>query len=179
MANMDPHLMLVTLMILALLAVAVFLHLRRREPQMSESRFGPEYERVIGEFGSRTKASAELTVRQKRAEQLHIVALSPADAAHFSKAWKTVQARFVDSPKGSLIEADALLRELMQKRGYPMGDFERRAAEILVDHPAVVHRYRAAHEIVLHEQRGAVSAEGMRQAVIHLRALFGELLPAE
>lgn len=179
MANMDTNLMLIILMILALLAVAVVLYMRRRESHTLEKHFGPEYERAVGEFGSRSKAEAELRERRKRVEKLHIAPLAPADAARFHQAWKSVQERFVDNPKGSLVEADVLVRELMQKRGYPMGDFERRAADISVDHPGVVDHYRAAHEIALRDRRGEVDTEGMRQAVIHYRALFSDLLEVE
>jgi hypothetical protein len=177
--TMDTNLMLVILMILALLAVAVFLHARRHASHTLERRFGPEYGRAVDEYGSRSKAEAELKARQKRVEQLHIAPLSPADAARFSADWKSLQARFVDNPKGSLVEADALVRELMHKRGYPMGDFESRAADISVDHPGVVDHYRAAHEIALLDRHGEVDTEGMRQAVIHYRALFADLLQVE
>ena len=183
MATMDTNLMLVILMILALLAVAVFLHVRRHASHTLEKRFGSEYGRAVDEFGSRSKAEAELKARQKRVERLHISALSPGDAARFDAAWKTLQARFVDNPQGALVEADLLVRELMQRRGYPMGDFERRAADVSVDHPGVVDHYRAAHEIALRDRNGEVDTEGMRQAVIHYRALFADLLevgrPAE
>jgi hypothetical protein len=171
--------LLVLLMILALLAIATWLHFRRHETQTLERRFGPEYGRTVEELGSRPKAEAELKARQKRVEQLHITPLAPAEASRFSDSWKALQGRFVDNPKGVLAEADKLVRELMQKRGYPMGDFDRRAADISVDHPAVVDHYRAAHDIALRDQRGEVDTEGMRQAVIHYRALFAELLEVE
>jgi hypothetical protein len=171
--------MVVALMIIALLAIAMWLHFRRHESQTLERRFGPEYQRTVEELGSRPKAEAELKARQKRVEQLEIVALAPAEAARFSDAWRSLQARFVDNPKGALADADRLVRELMQKRGYPMGDFERRAADISVHHPSVVEHYRAAHDIALRDERGEVDTEGMRQAVIHYRALFGELLEVQ
>jgi hypothetical protein len=177
--TLDPNIVIVALMIIALLAVAMWLHFRRHESQTLERRFGPEYGRTVDELGSRPKAEAELKARQKRVEQLDIVPLSPADAAHFSESWKSLQARFVDNPKGVLAEADRLVRDLMQKRGYPMGDFERRAADISVHHPTVVDHYRAAHDIALRDERGEVDTEGMRQAVIHYRALFAELLEVQ
>jgi len=176
---MDTNLILIGVVVLALLVVAGWLILRRRETQTLEKRFGPEYNRAVDELGSRAKAEAELKARQKRVEQLHIMPLAPADASRFSEAWRALQGRFVDNPKGVLIEADQLVRDLMQKRGYPMGDFDRRAADISVDHPAVVDHYRAAHEIALRDRRGEVDTEGMRQAVIHYRALFAELLEVE
>jgi hypothetical protein len=173
---MDTNMMVVLLMILALVAIGAFLHFRRHETHTLEKHFGPEYGKAVEQFGSRPKAEAELKARQKRVEQLDIVPLAPHEAARFAEQWKLIQARFVDDPKGSLGEADELVRELMQKRGYPMGDFERRAADISVNHPAVVEHYRAAHDIALLDRRGQADTEGLRQAVIHYRALFAELL---
>ncbi|HSV44325.1 MAG TPA: hypothetical protein VLJ58_00930 [Ramlibacter sp.] len=175
----DMNTMLIALMILALLGVGMYLHYRRHETHTLEKRFGPEYGRAMDELGSRGKAEAELKARQKRVEQLAIVPLSPTEARHFSDAWKGLQARFVDNPQGVMTDADLLVRELMQKRGYPMGDFDRRAADISVDHPEVVEHYRAAQEIVLRDRRGEADTEVLRQAVIHYRALFAELLEVE
>jgi hypothetical protein len=177
--QMDTNMMLVLLMILALVGIAAFLHYRRHETHTLEKRFGPEYGRTVEEMGSRPKAEAELKARQKRVAQLNIVPLSPADASRFGEQWKALQARFVDNPKGALVEADVLVRELMQKRGYPMGDFDRRAADISVDHPGVVDHYRAAHDIAARDRNGEVDTEGQRQALIHYRALFAELLEVE
>lgn len=176
---MDTNLILIGVVVLALLVVAGWLILRKKETQTLEKRFGPEYDRTVDELGSRTKAEAELKARQKRVEQLHIAPLAPADASRFSEAWRALQGRFVDNPKGVLAEADQLVRDLMQKRGYPVGDFDHRAADISVDHPAVVDHYRAAHEIAMRDRNGEVDTEGMRQAVIHYRALFAELLEVE
>jgi len=176
---MDTNLILIGVVILALIAVAGWLILRKKETQALEKRFGPEYDRAVEELGSRPKAEAELKARQKRVEQLHIVPLAPAEARRFSDSWRALQGRFVDNPKGVLAEADQLVRELMQQRGYPVGDFDRRAADISVDHPAVVDHYRAAHDIALRDRHGDVDTEGMRQAVIHYRALFAELLEVE
>jgi len=177
--TMNTNLMLAIVVILALLAVAVFLQARRRASHSLEGRFGAEYERIVHQFGSRSKAEAELKARQRRMQHMHIEPLSPRDAARFHEDWGSLQARFVDNPTGTLVEADVLVRELMQKRGYPMGDFERRAADIAVDHPGMVDHYRAAHQIALRDRLGGVNTEGMRQAVIHYRALFAELLEVE
>jgi hypothetical protein len=176
---MDTNLILIGVVILVLLAAAIWLQMRKKESQTLEKRFGPEYDRAVEELGSRPKAEAELKARQQRVEQLHIVPLAPAEARRFSESWRVLQGRFVDNPKDVLADADLLVRELMQKRGYPMGDFDRRAADISVDHPTVVDRYRAAHDIAVRDRHGDVDTEGMRQAVIHLRALFAELLEVE
>lgn len=172
---MDANL-LIAVLVIALLAVAGWLLLRKRRSEQLVQKFGPEYDRALGETGSRSKAEAELLARQKRVSKLHIVPLSPADAQRFSDSWRSVQARFIDSPQGALFEADQLVRELMLKRGYPMGDFDSRAADISVDHPTVVDHYRAAHAIALRDQQGQADTEALRQAVVHYRALFAELL---
>jgi hypothetical protein len=177
--TMDTNMMVALLVIVALLAIATFLHFRRRQTHTLEKHFGPEYGRAVEEFGSRPKAEAELKERQRRVEKLGIVALSPQDARRFGDEWQRLQAGFVDNPKASLAQADSVVRKLMQKRGYPMGDFDRRAADISVDHPTVVDHYRAGHDIAMRDQRGEADTEGMRQAVIHYRALFSELLEVE
>ena len=135
-----------------------------------------EYGRSVDKLGSRTKAESELKAREKRVERLTIVPLAPSEAARFSQTWKDLQGRFIDNPKAAVVQADQLVRELMLKRGYPMGDFERRAADISVDHPEVVAHYRAAQVIVVRDGRGEADTEELRKAVVHYRALFDELL---
>jgi len=170
-------LILAAVLIVALIAVAAWAaaQRRRKESGRLQQRFGPEYVRLVNEVG-RSKAEAELAAREKRVEGLDIVALSPADATKFRQAWVAIQARFVDDPKASVVEADHLVYDLMAKRGYPMGDFERRAADISVDHPAVVSNYRAARAIALRDERSEATTEELRKAVVHYRALFQELL---
>ncbi|HEY4968448.1 MAG TPA: hypothetical protein VII35_00990 [Steroidobacteraceae bacterium] len=159
-----------------LLAVAVgFISQRQQQSKRLRQRFGAEYDRAVAELG-RTKAEAELKAREKRVEKLTIIPLAPADAARFTQAWNALQGRFIDNPKGVVVEADHLVRELMLKRGYPMGDFERRAADISVDHPAVVENYRAAQVIAVRDERGEADTEELRKAVVHYRTLFDELL---
>ena len=178
MNTTDPQTMnmLMGVIIIALLAIAGWLLFQRTQSRKLQERFGPEYHRAVDELGSRDKAERELRDRQKRVEKLKIVPLSAADATRFGEAWKSLQGRFVDDPQGALAEADQLVRELMLKRGYPMADFEHRAADISVDHPAVVDHYRAAQAITLRTQRGQGDTEDMRKAVVHYRALFQELL---
>ena len=162
--------------VLVLIALAAWFFYRKKQSQRLRQRFGPEYRRTVEELGSRTKAEAELKEREQRVERLHIVPLAPSEAARFSQAWQALQNRFVDNPKGVVAEADQLVRELMQKRGYPMADFERRAADISVDHADVVEHYRAAQAIAVREERGELDTEELRRAVVHYRALFDELL---
>jgi FtsZ-interacting cell division protein ZipA len=166
---------LAVVVVLALIAVGAWFY-RRKQSDKLQGRFGPEYDRTVNELGSRTKGESELKAREKRVERLEILALAPSEAARFSEAWQALQARFVDNPKGVVVQAEQLVRELMEKRGYPMGDFERRAGDISVDHPDVVANYRAAQAIAVRDQKGTADTEDLRKAVVHYRALFDELL---
>ena len=167
---------LLGILAVVLLAVAIgYISQRQRQSKRLRQRFGAEYDRAVTEFG-RNKAEAELKAREKRVEKLTIIPLAPADAARFTQAWTALQGRFIDNPKGVVVEADHLVRELMLKRGYPMGDFEMRAADISVDHPAVVENYRAAQAIAVRDERGEADTEELRKAVVHYRTLFDELL---
>jgi hypothetical protein len=163
--------------VVVLLAVAAGLFFQKRKQSARlQQRFGPEYDRTLGELGGRTKAESELKAREKRVEHFSITPLAPAEAVRFSQAWAALQGRFVDNPKGVVGQADQLVRELMLKLGYPMGDFERRAADISVDHPAVVENYRAAQAIAARAERGEADTEELRKAVVHYRVLFDEML---
>jgi hypothetical protein len=166
----------VILLVAVVLAVVAWLIVQRQRSVRLKRRFGGEYDLTVSEFHSRTKAEAELLKREDRVARLKIVPLTPADAARFSQAWNTLQSRFIDNPKGVVAQADQLVRELMEKRGYPMGDFERRAADISVDHPAVVATYRVAQAIAVSDARGEADTEELRKAVIYYRTLFDELL---
>jgi hypothetical protein len=176
MDTTQTWLLLAGVVIIALVAVVAWLAYQKKQSQRLQQRFGPEYAHAVDELGSKTKAESELRAREKRVEKLNLVPLAPADAARFSEAWKALQVRFVDNPKGVVVEADRLVRELMQKRGYPMADFERRVADISVDHPQVVSNYRAAQAIAQKDERGQASTEDLRKAVVHYRALFDDLL---
>ena len=149
---------------------------KKKQSHRLKERFGPEYGRSVDDLGSRTKAESELKARVKRVEGLTIIPLTPSEADRFSQTWKELQGRFVDNPKDAVVQADKLVRELMLKRGYPMGDFERRAADISVDHATVVDHYRAAQAIAVRDKRGEADTEELRKAVVHYRALFDELL---
>jgi hypothetical protein len=173
-------LILAAVLVVALIAVIAWASAqrRRRETLRLQERFGPEYVRLVNELG-RSKAEAELAAREKRVASLTLNPLPAAEAAKFRNDWLAIQARFVDDPKASVVEADHLVYDLMAKRGYPMGDFERRAADISVDHPAVVANYRAARAIALRDERGEATTEELRKAVVHYRALFEELLEVQ
>jgi hypothetical protein len=161
---------------LGLVAIGVWLYTRRKQSHRLQEHFGPEYDRTVNELGGRTKGESDLKAREKRVERLEILPLAPSEAARFTEAWRALQSRFVDNPKGVVVQAEQVVRELMEKRGYPMGDFERRAGDISVDHPDVVANYRSAQAIALREQKGMADTEELRKAVVHYRALFDELL---
>ena len=140
-----------------------------------KNRFGPEYDRLSSEKGTRGAVS-ELSDREKRRDQLDIRPLNNASAERYRESWTQAQARFVDQPDVAIKEADSLVGSVMVERGYPMNDFDQRAADISVDHPKVVTNYRAAHTIAERAEHGDATTEELRQAMVHYRALFEELL---
>jgi hypothetical protein len=163
--------------VVLLAGIATWLLIRKRRTKRLRSQFGGgEYTRAVKEGGSRRQAEAALDERAERVERLHIQPLAPSDRARFVEAWSRVQARFVDGPGGAVMEADQLLGDVMSVRGYPVSDFEQRAADISVDHPLVLANYRAAHESALRQKSGQASTEDLRQAMIHYRTLFDELV---
>jgi hypothetical protein len=176
---MNTQLMLALIIGVAIIvAVALWLAMRKRRTEQLRSRFGPEYNRTVHEARTVHEGESALIERQTRVERLQIRPLSAEDARRFGQAWRDVQARFVDDPKGAIIDADRLVGEVMHARGYPLGDFEQRVADISVDHPNVVMNYRAARDIVQEHGRGSASTEDLRQAMVHFRALFADLLGA-
>jgi len=169
-----------TIIILAIVVILVvgagaWVMMQRRTEELRK-RFGPEYDRVISERGDARQAESELAARQKRVDRFDIHPIAPADRERFIEAWRTTQARFVDAPSEAIKDADRLVNEVMRARGYPVGDFEQRAADISVDHPIVVENYRAARAIAVANERGGTSTEDLRQAIVHYRALFEDLL---
>lgn len=174
--NIDTN-MLVVLGILALLVlIGIALLVRRSRSRHLAQRFGPEYERTVERTGSRSKAEADLAAREKRVRKLEIVPLQANEAQRYRMDWQSLQARFVDNPRTAVAEADLLVRDVMMRRGYPMAEFDSMAELISVDHPHVVEHYRAAHDIALRERQGQVDTESLRQAFVHYRALFADLL---
>ena len=176
MNTIPTNTLILAIVLIAAVAAIIAWAVMRQRTQRLRQRFGPEYTHTVNELGGRTKAESELAKREERVARLNITPLTPADAARFSQEWKALQSRFIDNPKGVVGEADHLVRELMVKRGYPMGDFERRSADISVDHPGVVTSYRAAQAIAVRDARGEADTEELRKAVVHYRTLFDELL---
>jgi hypothetical protein len=162
--------------VVAIALVAIWLMQRGRSERLKR-RFGPEYERSLQQHGNATAAERELADRERRVAKLDIRPLSRDAAARYAETWLATQRRFVDAPGEAVNEAEKLLCEVMRARGYPMaGAFEQRAADISVDHPRVVSNYRAARAIVERHQRGEATTEDLRQALVHYRELFADLL---
>ena len=169
---------IVVILVAIVVAAVVLSMLRERRSRRLRAHFGPEYERALRESGSRSKAEEVLLQRQRRLEKLNIHPLSPEERDRFATQWHETQARFVDDPAAAICQADRLVFDAMQARGYPMGDFEHRAEDISVNHPSVVHNYRSAHEIALRQERGQANTEDLRQALIYYRELFDDLIEA-
>jgi hypothetical protein len=175
---LDPKFLMLAGVVILVIAVVAWLYVQKRRSTTASLRqkFGPEYERAVHQQGSERKAEAKLADRQERVEKLNIRDLDPMEREHFSKQWESVQSRFVDSPRGAVTEADDLVSSLMKTRGYPVSDFDQRAADISVDHPRVVENYRSGHDIALRVGENGASTEDLRTAMIHYRSLFEELV---
>jgi hypothetical protein len=168
---------IVAIVLIALIVGALIVARQRRSQQLQEG-FGPEYERTVEERGGdRRQAESELRERRQRRDQFEVRELEPAARDRYADRWRSAQRRFVDQPGPAVGEADALVMEVMRERGYPVADeFDQRAADVSVDHPDVVEHYRAAHGISGRATVGEASTEDLRQAMVHFRALFVELL---
>jgi hypothetical protein len=166
----------VSILVIVVVAALAILFVMRSRSKKLQARFGPEYNRTVQETGSKFKAEAKLERLEKRVERYSIRPLSSVDRDGFQQSWRAIQATFVDDPEGAFATADQLLGQVMSARGYPVADFPQRAAEISVDHATVVERYRAGHEIALRHSQGQATTEELRQAMIHYRALFDELM---
>jgi hypothetical protein len=171
------YFVLAVVVVAVLIAIAVIYSRNQRAARARlRQQFGPEYERTVHEQGSERRAAAQLADRQDRVERFNIRDLEPAERERFANQWNALQLRFVDSPRGAVAEADDLIMLLMQTRGYPMSDFEQRAADLSVYHPIVVDNYRTAHDVALRLKSGDAGTEDLRKAMIHYRALFDEMV---
>ena len=175
---LDPKLIVLIAAVIVIVALLVWLYVRKRRRNTAglRQKFGPEYDRAVVAHGSERKAESKLEDREKRVEKLKIRDLDPTEHERYSKQWESVQSRFVDSPKGAVAEADDLVSSVMKTRGYPVSDFDQRAADISVDHPRVVENYRSAHQIALRLGKDQATTEDLRTAMIHYRSLFEELV---
>jgi len=174
----DPRLIAgaVVIVLIIVIGVAFYVRNRRKTTAGFRNRFGPEYDRAVLEHGSEHKAEAKLADRETRVESLKIRALTVAERGRYSADWQSAQSRFVDHPKGAVTEADELVYSLMQARGYPVAEFDQRAADISVDHPRLVENYRSAHGVAVRLGRDEASTEDLRTAMIQYRNLFDELV---
>jgi hypothetical protein len=169
--------MIVIVAVIAAVAVVIaWMYMERRRHERLKTRFGPEYERTLRDAGDVRKAESLLERREKRVSRYKIRPLSTEESRRFGEAWRRVQEKFVDDPAAAVTDGDALVTELMSARGYPMSDFDRRAEDLSVDHPIVIQHYRDARVIAERHSRRAASTEDLRQALVHYRALFDELL---
>lgn len=164
------------IVVVLVLAVIGYLAWQKRRREALQTKFGPEYDRTIKESDNRRQAERELQAREKRHQQLNLRTLEPAAVDRYVASWREMQARFVDAPADAIRSADGLVGQVMSERGYPMDNFEQRAADISVDHADVVDNYRAAHGISLANDHGQASTEDLRQAMVHYRSLFETLL---
>jgi len=175
---LDPKLIAFAAVVILLITGLVLVYVRKRRSTTADLRqkFGTEYERAVREHGSERKAQVKLAAREKRIETLNIRDVDPTEREHFATRWESLQSHFVDSPKGAVTEADELVSSLMKTRGYPVSNFDQRAADMSVDHPRVVENYRSAHETALRIGKDETTTEELRTAMIHYRSLFEELI---
>jgi hypothetical protein len=166
----------VWLVVLAIAAVGIWLILKKQRTKDLRAKFGPEYNRMVRAQGDAKHAEHVLQERQKRVEKLNIRPLSGQEQEEFAEAWEREQSRFIDDPATAVDNADHLVRQVMKTRGYPVSEFEQRVADVSVDHPAVVQNYRIAHNIAVRSHDEDVTLRKLREAMLHYRALFADLL---
>jgi FtsZ-interacting cell division protein ZipA len=152
---------------------------RKRRRAGLQDTFGAEYDRTVADAPSRREAEAELAERRRRREELEITPLEQSSRDRYMARWRQTQEKFVDDPQAAVFDADALIQEVMRERGYPVEDFDQRASDLSVDHADVISNYRAAHAIAVADQRGNATTDDLRDAVVHYRALFSDLVEVE
>jgi hypothetical protein len=167
---------LIAVGVVVVLAVVLWQALARRRTGRLQRQFGPEYDRTVGSADDRRVAEAELQAREERRKRLDVRPLPQAARARYVEMWQMTQAQFVDDPRGAVASADSLIQSVMAERGYPVEDFEQRAADVSVDHPQVVENYREGHRLAQASAGGDDSTESLRRAMQHYRALFDELV---
>ena len=176
---MSPILTIVLIVVvLAIIAVAVYGVQAGRRRKL-QSTFGPEYDRVVADTGNRTEAEKELRDREKRHADLELKPLSAQSTARYSAAWEEVQIQFVDNPSEAVATADELVTKLIGERGYPTGDYDDQVSNLSVEHASTLQHYRDAHEISRRSNEGTASTEDLRQALVHYRSLFADLLGSD
>lgn len=173
---MSPIAVIILIIVILVVVAAIAFGVRASRRKKLQNTFGPEYDRVVADTGNRTDAEKELRERERRHAELELKPLSPESQARYSQAWEEVQIQFVDNPEQAVNTADDLVTRLIAERGYPTGDYDERLANLSVEHARTLGHYRDAHEINLRNQKGEASTEDLRQALVHYRALFADLL---
>jgi len=173
---MSPALTIVLIIVVLLVIAAIVYGVQAGRRKKLQSTFGPEYDRVVADSGSRTEAEKELREREKRHAEFELKDLSPESRARYSTAWEEVQIQFVDNPVEAVGTADELVTRLITERGYPTAGYDDRLADLSVEHAATLQHYRDAHEISERSSGGTATTEDLRQALVHYRALFADLL---
>lgn len=177
---MNVGVLIAIIVVVVLVVLLAVLLAQRRRSQQLQAQFGPEYQRTVARAGDRRAAESDLAAREQRRQDLNIVPLEPAAQARYQQEWLGTQGRFVDDPTGATREADVLVSRVMRDRGYPVDDdFERQVADVSVDHPDVAENYRAAHALYRANEQGLASTDDLRQAFVHYRSLFAQLLDGD
>jgi hypothetical protein len=176
MSTMQGIVVVALILVACVVMVIVSTENGRRRREKLRRRFGPEYDRAVQELGSEAKAQRELAARARRVDRIALHDINDDERARFGTAWSTIQTKFVDDPSGAVRDANDLIKTVMQSRGYPVADFEHRVADLSVDHAEVVQHYRAARALAEANREGRANTEELRQAFVHYRALFSELL---
>jgi hypothetical protein len=176
LTTLNPVMMVLIVCLVLAIGIAGWMQMKKRRTQNLRSKFGPEYDKAIGEHRDRGHAESELQKRVTRVAKFNIHPLKAEDRSRYRADWLREQSRFVDDPRAAVNHADTLVQDVMQRRGYPVGDFDQNATDLSVDHPRVVENYRIAHEIALRNYQGQDSTEDLRKAMVSYRVLFEDLL---
>jgi hypothetical protein len=176
---MSPTLTIVLIIVVLVVIAAIVYGVQAGRRKKLQSTFGPEYDRVVADTGNRTDAEKELREREKRHAELELRELSPESRATYATAWEEAQIQFVDNPVEAVGTADDLVTRLITERGYPTAGYDERLADLSVEHAATLQHYRDAHEISERNTGGTATTEDLRQALVHYRVLFADLLGTE
>src|ERR1700733_9838170 len=174
--TLNPSMLILIVGVVLAISVALWICMQKKRTQKLRSKFGPEYDRAVAEHRDRGHAESELQKRATRVAKFNIHPLEAGDRAKYAEDWRQEQSLFVDDPRAAVNHADTLVQDVMQRRGYPVGDFGQNATDLSVDHPLVVEDYRIAHKIALREGRNRGSTEDLRKAMVSYRVLFEDLL---
>ena len=173
---MSPTVVIILIVLVLVIIAAIVYGIQVTRRKQLQSTFGPEYDRVVADTGSRSDGEKELREREKRHAELELKALSAESQATYAAAWEEVQIDFVDSPEQAVSTADELVTRLITERGYPTADYDEQLANLSVEHARTLGHYRDAHAISQRSAKGEASTEDLRQALVHYRALFADLL---